>query len=154
MMLRAHFDAVQRDLDQAVGQVDEADLGWAPAPGMPTIRGLLLEIANKETETIGWINAGRWPDEAPDNFHPETATLDEIKAKMAANRQATFDWIDSMSDEELHRPVSNPNRWNEGFHLEQCPLSEVLHFIASHEWYHTGQLVTYLWIRGKNPNEW
>ena len=34
------------------------------------------------------------------------------------------------------------------------PISEVLRSIATHESYHTGQLITYLWMRGDNPYEW
>ena len=30
-------------------------------------------------------------------------------------------------------------------------MHEVLRNIAAHEWYHTGQLVSYLWTRGEDP---
>jgi uncharacterized damage-inducible protein DinB len=153
-IVKAHLNAVRRDLDQVVERLSDADLRWRPALGMPTIADILLEILNKETETIGWIEAGVWPDDAADSFEAESALLEEIRVKMAAIRGDTFAYIDGKTEEELQRLVHNPNRWNEGFHLPECPLSEVLRFIASHEWYHTGQLVSYLWLRGDNPDQW
>jgi len=51
----------------------------------------------------------------------------------------------------LEESVSNPERWWEALRLTEGPRSEVLRNIASHEWYHTGQLIIYLWMRGDNP---
>ena len=56
----------------------DADLPWRPADDMPSIAGLLIEIANKEKELIAWLQNGEWPDDDPDAFD-ELATLAEIR---------------------------------------------------------------------------
>lgn len=152
--LKARFASVRQDLDQVLRRLTDADLSWAPREGMRTIAGQLLEIANKEKEALGWVQTGVWPDDGPDAFDSETATLEDIRSAMAALRIATYDYIDSLSNTELEQPIPNPNRWYEALRVTDCPLSEVLRSIATHESYHTGQLVIYLWLRGDHPYEW
>ncbi|MBI1729774.1 DinB family protein [Candidatus Acetothermia bacterium] len=143
-----------RDLDLVLKRITNADLRWAPREGMRTVAGQLLELANKEREGLVWLREGVWPDGGPDAFDPERATLEEIKAALKSLRADTFDYIDSLSEAELCQPMRSPERWWEALRLEQCPKSEVLRNIAAHEWYHTGQLITYLWLRGDNPDNW
>lgn len=152
--LKANLACARQDLDEVCARLGDADLPWSPREGMPTIADLLLEIANKEKETLGWIQTGVWPDEGPDAFAVQSAALEEIKATMAALRVETCRYIDSLRDTELEQPIPNPNRWREALRMTDCPLSEVLRNIAAHEWYHTGQLITYLWLRGDNPDDW
>lgn len=121
---------------------------------MPTIAELLLEIANKEKEAPVWIRQGVWPDRGPDAFDIESATVDGIKTSLRSLRVETFTYIDSLSEAELEELVSCPDRWWEALRLTACPRSEVLRNIATHKWYHTAQLITYLWMRGDNPNKW
>ncbi len=152
--LKARFACARQDLEEILSRLQDSDLTWSPREGMLTIAGQLLEIANKEKEALGWLRTGVWPDEGPDAFDMETATLEDIKAAMAALRVETYAYIDSLSDAQLEQPVPNPDRWYEALRVNDCPLSEVLRTIAAHEYYHTGQLVTYLWVRGDNPYEW
>jgi len=152
--LKARFASVRQDLDEVLRRLDDSDLSWSPRDGMRTIAGQLLEIANKEKEALIWVRSGVWPDDGPDAFDEQSATLEEIKAALAALRTETYAYIDSLDDAELERMISNPNRWYEALRVTECPLSEVLRTIATHEWYHTGQLVTYLWVRGDTPDEW
>lgn len=152
--LKARFACARQDLEEALCRLEDSDLNWSPREGMRTIAGQLLEIANKEKEALGWIQAGVWPDDGPDAFDMQTATLEDIRAAMAALRLETYAYIDSLSDAQLEQPIPNPDRWYEALRVTDCPLSEVLRSIATHESYHTGQLVTYLWMRGDNPNEW
>jgi uncharacterized damage-inducible protein DinB len=153
-LLKARFACVRHDLDAVLSRLGNQDLPWCPREGMRTIAGQLLEIANKEKETRGWIQAGVWPDDGPDAFDIQTATIEDIRATMAALRLETYDYIDSLSNAQLEQPIPNPNRWREALRITDCPLSEVLGNIATHESYHTGQLVIYLWVRGDNPYEW
>ena len=153
-LLKARFASVTRDLDRVLGRLVDTDLDWSPRDGMRTFANQLLEIANKEKETLGWIQSGIWPDEGPDAFDLQTPTVDDIKATFAALRLATYAYIDSLSEAELEQPIPNPNHWREALNVTDCPLSEVLRTISTHESYHTGQLITYLWMRGDNPNEW
>jgi uncharacterized damage-inducible protein DinB len=136
--LNANLACARQDLDGVLARLGDADLLWSPREGMPTIA----------------IQTGVWPDEGPDAFAVQSATLEEIKAAMAALRVETYRYIDSLHDTELEQPIPNPNRWREALRMTDCPLSEVLRNIAAHEWYHTGQLITYLWLRGDNPDDW
>ena len=152
--LKARFTCARQDLEGVFARLGDSDLPWSPREGMRTIADQLLEIANKEKETLGWIQTGVWPDDGPDAFDMNSATLEEIKAVMAALRVETYRYMDSLSDAELEQPIPNPNRWLEALRIANCPLSEVLRSIATHETYHTAQLITYLWLRGDNPNDW
>lgn len=152
--LKARFAYVRQDLDGVLGRLKDSDLSWSPAEGARTIAGQLLEIANKEKETLVWIQTGAWPDGGPDAFEPETATLKGIQSTLAALRAATYAYIDSLSEADLDELVQSPQKWWEALRLTACPRADVLRNIAVHEWYHTGQLVTYLWIRGDNPDAW
>ena len=145
---------VRQDLEEVLKRLTDAELRWAPGKGMRTVAGQLLEIANKEKEGLVWLRHGFWPEGGPDAFDPERATLDEIKAALKSLREDTFAYIDSLSEEELGEPMLSPELWWEALRLQQCPKSEVLRNIAAHEWYHTGQLVSYLWMRGDDPDSW
>ena len=152
--LKARFVSARQDLEAVLCRLGEPDLPWSPREGMHTIAGQLLEIANKEKETLGWVRSGVWPDDGPDAFDVQTATVEDMRAAMAALRLETYQYIDSLDDAQLEQPLPNPERWVEALRLADCPLNEVLGSIATHEYYHTGQLIVYLWMRGDNPDEW
>jgi uncharacterized damage-inducible protein DinB len=153
-LLKARFNLTERYLQEVLARLKEEDLSWAPTPDMRTVRGQLLEIADKEREVLKWIQTGTWPDDDPPTFDAETATLSEIKSAVLNLRKATFTYIDSLSDAELHRLHPSPQGWWEALRLTECPVHEILRNISVHEWYHTGQLVAYLWSRGDDPESW
>jgi len=153
-LLKARFISVRQDFYQSLSRLTDDDLPWKPAEGMRTVAELLLEIADKDREVVIWLKTGTWPDDDPPSFDPETANLAEIRAQLDTIRQTTFAYIDSMTEEELEMPIHPPEKWWETLRLTECPRSEVLRNIAAHEWYHTGQLVIYLWMRGDNPESW
>ncbi len=104
---------------------------------MRTIRGQLLEIANKEVEALGWVATGAWPDD-----------LDAIRAE-------TFALIDSLDDGGLRRPIPNPEGWWEALRLPECPFDEILRNVATHEGHlQRADLRAYLGTRGQNPHAW
>ena len=154
-LLKARFNVPRRYLNAILSRLSEADLAWSPAEGMRTVAGQLLETANKEKECLAWLKqgGGDWPDGSPDAFD-KTADLKEIKAAFESLRAETLAYIDSLSEAELEEPISSPEGWWEAMGLTRCPRSEVLRNIAAHEWYHAGQLITYLWLRGDNPYVW
>lgn len=125
----------------------DADLALRPIDEMPSVAGLLVEMANKEKELIAWLRTGEWPEDDPDAFE-ESAMLAEIRAMFASLREDTLAYIDSFDDDGLEELVRCPDKWWEALRLEACPRSEILRNIASHEWYHTGQLIVYLNARG------
>jgi uncharacterized damage-inducible protein DinB len=153
-LLKARFDMTRKYLDRVLVRFTENDLSWRPAEGMRTVRGQLLEIADKERESIKWIQTGVWPDEDPPTFNEETATMAEITAAMKELRVNTFAYIDSLSEADLERLIHSEEGWLEALNLTDCPIHEVLRNIGAHEWYHTAQLITYLWLRGDVPDSW
>lgn len=152
--LVARLAMTRQDLDQVLARLTDADTTWAPREGMKTVGDLLLEIANKDREIIGWLKNSEWPDDEPDPFDAGTATLAEMKAGLASTRKDSLAYIDSLPEDRLDDVISLPERWWEALRLLECPVSEMLRNISAHEWYHTGQLVTYLWSRGDDPETW
>ncbi|HEU4320164.1 MAG TPA: DinB family protein [Acidimicrobiia bacterium] len=138
---------MRQDFDEVLDQLTDADLALRPIDEMPSVAGLLVEMANKEKELIAWLRTGEWPEDDPDAFE-ESAMLAEIRAMFASLREDTLAYIDSFDDDGLEELVRCPDKWWEALRLEACPRSEILRNIASHEWYHTGQLIVYLNARG------
>jgi uncharacterized damage-inducible protein DinB len=144
--LKARLLYVRQDFDEVLEELTDGDLPWRPADDMPSIAGLLVEIANKEKELIAWLRTGEWPDDDPDAFE-ETATLTQMRSVLATLREETLRYIDSFDEAGLEELVPCPERWWEALRLEACPRSEILRNVAAHEWYHTGQLIVYLRAR-------
>jgi uncharacterized damage-inducible protein DinB len=149
--LKARLLSVRQDFDAVLEKLTDADLSWRPADYMPSIAGLLIEIANKEKELIVWLQSGVWPDDDSDAFD-ERATLAEMRLVLATLRKETLRYIDSFDEAGLEEQVPCPEQWWEALRLDACPRSEILRNLAAHEWYHTGQLIVYQSLRGLNPD--
>src|SRR5258708_2711044 len=147
-LLKARFAIVRRDLDRVLAHLTQEMFLWAPRDGMRTIQNQLFEIAGKEVELLAYARAGgqeEWVE--VENYGGREATLQGMKDVLKEARQATLAFLDSLSDKDLDAPVQFPTEWWEGLGLPELPLHEVFRSIAMHEWYHTGQLVSYLWAR-------
>jgi uncharacterized damage-inducible protein DinB len=144
--LKARLNYVRQDFDEALDNLTDDDLSLRPIDGMPSMTGLLVEMANKEKELIGWLKTGEWPEEDPDAFE-ETATLAEVRSVFANLREETLRYIDSFDEAGLEELIPCPEKWWEALRLEACPRSEILRNIAAHEWYHTGQLIVLMRLR-------
>ena len=152
--IKARFSFVRQDLDEVLARLKDSDLLWSPAEGMRTIADQLLEIANKEKEVLVWLQVGTWLDDGDDAFDLSSATVDGIRVTLSSLRVQTFAYIDSLTEAQLDELVPCAEGWWEALRLTACPRGEILRNIAAHEWYHTGQLLTYLWMRGDDPNAW
>jgi uncharacterized damage-inducible protein DinB len=137
---------VRQDLDEVLDGMTDSDLSLRPADDLPSVAGLLVEMANKEKELIAWLETGVWPESDPDAF-AETASFAEIRSAFDTLRERTLRYIFSFDEADLEELVPCPEKWWEALRLEACPRSEILRNIASHEWYHTGQLIVYLQMR-------
>lgn len=146
--LKARLLYVRQDFDEVLDKLTDAGLRWRPADDMPSVAGLLVEMANKEKELIAWLQSGEWPNDDPDAFK-ETATLAEMRSVFATLREETLRYIDSFDEAGLEELVPCPEKWWEALRLEACPRSEILRNLAAHEWYHTGQLIVYLHARSE-----
>lgn len=154
-VLTARLDMVRRYLDRALDHVTEELYTWAPAEGMRTIQGQVLEIVQKEIELLDYAHKhgeGGWIE--VEHFDGREKTLDGMRSVLREARQTTLAYIDSLSDEQLAAPVKFPPQWWEGLGLTELPFHEVITNIAMHEWYHTGQIYSYLWSTGDDPDKW
>lgn len=154
-LLKARLAIVREDLEEVLGRLSEDDLDWAPTPGMRTVRGQLIEIAATERQLLTWITDQRHLTyQEAEDFGEHSQTLDGLKQVLAGVRQQTSSVIDSLTAEELEAPFPFPERWFESLRQPHAPRAEAFRSVAQHEWYHTGQLVSYLWSRGDNPYKW
>lgn len=149
-LLKARLRYVRQDFDEVLDGFTDEDLAFRPAANLPSIAGVLVEMANKEKELLAWLQTGEWPDDDPDAFE-ETATLAEIRSTFATLREQTHRYIDSFDEAGLEEFVACPERWWEALRLEACPRSEILRNIAAHEWYHAGQLIIYQSLGDRRP---
>jgi uncharacterized damage-inducible protein DinB len=147
-LLKARFNMVRQDFAEVLDQLSDEELAWVPADGMRSIAGQLFEIAGKEIEGVQWIRTGAWPDEFDESEVPET--LAGWRNLFADLRAGTFAYLDSLDEVDLNQPIICPEGWWEALRLTSCPRHEAFRNIAMHEWYHTGQLVTYLGMKGSD----
>lgn len=153
-LLKARLSIVRKQFDRVLDRFSEDDLTWRPAPTAKTVAEQILEIVDKDRESIRWLQTGTWPDDEPPSFEVESTTLDEMREAMRRIRQDTLTYIDSLSESELEALHPSPEGWLEALGLPQCPRSEIIRNIAAHEWYHVGQLVTYRCLLGDDPETW
>jgi uncharacterized damage-inducible protein DinB len=130
-------------------------IDWSPGPGVRTIGGQLFEIAVVEHEAIAWLMEGRTVSdgEAEAEFG-DIRSLENLKATLSSVRQATVKAIESLSDAQLDESIPLKKPWFAMPGLGSAPRAELFRGIALHEWYHVGQLMSYLWARGDNPYDW
>lgn len=153
--IRARLALVREDLDEVLARLNEDDLGWAPTSGMRTIAGQLTEIACTEKQVLLWMRDGKHVPYSELLGQDENgASLTAMKDVLAHTRQSTLAYLDSLSPEELEIPVPFPERWFESLRQPTMARSEAFRSIAQHEWYHVGQLVSYLWSRSDDPYKW
>lgn len=150
--LRFELSQVREELRESVLSIPPEDIDWAPREGMRTYRGLLIEIGATEilstvfltgAERVKWEEAearvtGRTAEEL-------MATLDGIRAVLLAELEKGDDYLRGLM------PVKGGlAKYLGGEELER---EEMIRWIARHEYYHLGQLVTHRWMQGFNPYE-
>ncbi len=153
--LKARLALVRQDLEEVIERLSDADLTWAPTPGMRTVGGQLTEIAGTEIMLLRWMRDGeKISFQEAEAVAREARTLDELHEILDSTRSDTLAYIDSLSDEELDAFAPFPKGWFESLGRGAVPMSEAIRSLAQHEWYHVGQLVSYLWSRGDDPYQW
>ncbi len=145
-LLIARFARVRKNLDEVISQLTDDMLYCCPADGMRTIRDQLFEIAGKESELLAYARSGgtvEWRE--VESFGEGEESIEGWKTILGDLRRRTITFIEVATDEELNAPVRFEEGWWEGLGLPEIPMHEVLRNIAAHEWYHTAQLISYLW---------
>jgi uncharacterized damage-inducible protein DinB len=155
MLLKARLTAIRRDLDEILVRLTPEILPWAPAQGMRTVSGQLVEIIATEIQLIACLKDQPWisDDEAAEMIG-DCDNVDTLRKALVDLRRQTLEYLDSFTEAQLAEEVSFGAGWLGSLDLPTIPRAEVFLNIADHEWYHTGQLTSYLWSRGDNPYEW
>lgn len=155
MQVRAHrtrleeeLRAVRDELLVSAHRIPSDRFDWAPQAGMKSFREQLREVGTMEKIVVEFIKSGKeteWGEAVQWTGHDLDSTLSELKSI----RAATLALLWSTPEDKLQEPVHA--LWGKvpsGPHAEREGL---FRWIARHEYYHIGQIVTYLWILGDNP---
>ena len=122
---------------------------------MRTIAGQYLEIISVEYALVPRLKDGRdISDQEFDTFVGNQHSLANLQAKLGKVRQISLQYLDLLSEEELVEEVPSGNAWFGTLWLPKMPRAEHFLNIAEHEFYHTGQLISYLWAYGEDPYKW
>lgn len=153
--IRAELDSVRSDLAETFPHLRDELLDWAPAAGMRTVQGQFVELISTERSITDRISGAPRvdPDEADAPLWA-TKTVSGLIALLDATRADTKAILDSMDAAALERPVEISAGFADYLGLNSVPVGELLRFIARHESYHAGQMVSYLWSRGIDPYSW
>ena len=141
-------------LESALARVTPEMLSWAPKPGMRTVAGLLVEIIEVEAQLVPVLRTGKELSEGElGGIVGDQSNLDGLKAALASVRQGTLAYLETLDERDLAAEVSVP-QWYGAYWPKLGPLGEHFRNTAEHEFYHAGQLITYLWASGDNPYDW
>ena len=122
---------------------------------MRTVAGQIVEITATEIQLIARLKDGRQiSDDAAQKMIGDCGSLDTLRRGLIDVRQQTLAYLDSLSATDLAAEVPFDGGWFASLTLPTVPRAEVFVNIADHEWYHVGQLTSYLWARGDDPYHW
>ena len=149
--LLARLAATRLDLDEVTSRLTQADVEGAPAPGMRTVGGQLVEIIDTEMQFLLKLKTGQgFSMEEGRARIGDVSSLSVLLASLVSTRAETVEYIESLFAEELNEEVT----WYAWSGLPTATRADALASILLHESYHTGQLVSYLWSRGDDPYRW
>ena len=153
-IIRGRLDYARAWLDSALPRLTQEMLTWVPTEGMRTISGQLIEIISVEAQLVPVLKDGKeLTDDELASIIEDPNSLDTLRRVLAEVRERTFEFLGSLSDDQLKAEVSVP-QWYGAYWPKPCPCGEHFRNIAEHEFYHAGQLISYLWARGDDPYNW
>lgn len=150
-LLLGRLAYVRKDLAEVLVNVTDADLDWAPSQGMRSIGGQIAEIVATEGQ-FNEVFTGK-PFDFGGRYEEVKAlsSLEDFRASLDATRELTLSRLEAASSDFLDEEVPIDPTWFEAGGFALLPRIEILQALPMHEWYHTGQLVSYLWVKGFNP---
>ena len=151
-IISARLTLVRRELDYIAGKLTPGILEWAPSQGMRTIAGQFVEIISTEMLWVSLLKTDTWTTDDENLKVVEACrSLDSLRQAMKDVRAETLEMLNSLSDDDLAEEVVFRGGTFNSLELPTIPRGEILVNIAFHEWYHAGQLTSYLWARGDDP---
>ncbi len=153
-LILAQLSSVRNELREAFVRIDDSFMDWAPADGMRTVKGQLVEIISTESNIIEKITGNQNFDFAKiEKEINQNNSCRDFDVLLASSRQKTINLIEQNRN-QLDRIVQTSKNFLVYLELDAIPMGELFRYIARHESYHCGQLVSYLWARGDNPYDW
>jgi uncharacterized damage-inducible protein DinB len=154
-LVRANLSSARKELTETFPHLSDETFDWAPREGMRTLGGQVAEIGSTEYRILLRLQGDQESTmEALDAEFLAIRPLANLLARLEEVRKQTLDHLATLSEEDLLSPAPISKGFSQWLDLEPTPIAEVLRYIARHEAYHTGQIVSYLWARGDNPYDW
>lgn len=148
-----HFNKVHGVTRRAIMTLADNDLDFRPQAKMRTPRELIFHIYAQEKIIAEAIRQGQFTQDAAVRSSPEVesvaaevkalTTVRDVLAYADACHQAAMSILQSLSEEDLNRPVEAPFGAYEGWRFFESAYDE--------HWHHRGQLYVYLRLLGKEP---
>lgn len=153
--IRANLASVRAELEETFPHLSDDMLDWAPAPGMRTVQGQFVEILVTEHSIDDRLykRPRRTYEEREAPFW-EIKSVAGLVQTLAEVRRETLAFIEGMDEEALSAPVDVSPEFTQWQGIHPVSVAELVRFIARHEYYHVGQLTSYLWARGDDPYKW
>jgi uncharacterized damage-inducible protein DinB len=152
--LLKELTVIRAELAEEVQRLTPEELDWAPRPDMKSFKALLLEIGWMEKFYTSWLLRQEvidWDQTAVSLVRDPAAVFEALMQV----REETLSYLRACTEEQLQTPVQLPAECppGEGPEYWEPPVepAEVIRWIARHEYYHLGQIITYRWLLGDNP---
>ncbi|HEY3779875.1 MAG TPA: DinB family protein [Fimbriimonadaceae bacterium] len=153
-IIKGRLDYVREWLNPILSRLTQEMLPWAPVDGMRTIAGQLVEIISVEAQLVPVLKGEQeLSDEQIEAMIGDLNSLEALKGALTNVRAKTLAQLELLSETELTAEVSLP-QWYGAYWPKSCPRGEHFRNIAEHEFYHVGQLNSYMWAKGDNPYDW
>ncbi len=139
---------VRDEVTALSNKIGRDEFNWAPRPDMKSFRELLREMATMERICIAWVSTGQelvWESAVAWSGEDLESTLRDLERV----RKQTTTYLASCTEEQLEQPM--PALWGSFLGREMLEPEEMVRWVAMHEYYHLGQMVSYRWILGHNP---
>lgn len=154
-LLIASLSSTRTELAEVFPHLSDEILDWAPARGIRTVQGQLVEIIGTEVSIVERLMGGsRRPYEEIEAELSGIRTVSGLVEKLEDVRQTTLAFLASSNEDKLNSEADVSDDSKKYMELSVVPVGEMIRYIVRHEAYHTGQLVSYLWTRGNNPYSW
>ena len=154
-LIRASLNSTRTELAEVFPHLSDEILEWAPAPGMRTVRGQLIEIIGTEVSIVERLMGGsRRPYKDIEAELSGIMSTSDLVEKLGDVRQTTLAFLASLNEDKLNSEAEVSDDSKKYMELTVVPVGEMIRYIVRHEAYHTGQLVSYLWARGNDPYTW
>lgn len=151
--LQFEMNRMRRELLTEIEGIGLDGLDFKPEPSMKSYAKIIYEIGWMEAETAAMILRGEIQDENVSMARIRQAPPSALLEDLAEVRAELMAWLDQASEEELESTVSLPDGWEKFYGTTQIERSELFRWLARHEYYHIGQIISYRWIQGHNPYE-